>query len=204
MPKQDKVQVINQRRRRPTDSLGVSGTGMAFVPPGTITTETDNSVGATHTHRLDVVLAELGHIMLIVAADGSMVDYGFADDDGLTAALAAAAAGDVVWLPACTIAGDHVVPSGVTLRGLGRASVLTGQVTLGAGAVAQALAVIRDEDDAGDVIGVTTEGAEAAYLHDVVVEVTNATGGGYAVAAVGIGLYVYGGSLWGSTAPVRG
>ena len=95
------------------------------------------------------------------------------------------------------------VPAGVTVEGMGRASVLTGQLTLGAGAVARALAVIRDEDDAGDVIGVTTEGAAAAYLHETVVEATNATGNGYAVAAGGNSLYVYGGSLWGSTAPIK-
>lgn len=55
MPKQDKVQRINQRRRRPTDSLGVSGAGGAFVPPGTITLTTGNTVGTTHTHALDIL-----------------------------------------------------------------------------------------------------------------------------------------------------
>ena len=54
MPKQDKVQRINQRRARPTDALGVSGGG-AFVPPGTITLTTGNTVGTTHTHALDIL-----------------------------------------------------------------------------------------------------------------------------------------------------
>lgn len=203
MPKQDKVQRINQRRPRATDMLGVSAAGAAFVPPGTITAETDNSVGTTHTHKLDVDLVELGHIILIVAVDGSMVDYGVAGDDALTAALAAASAGDVVWLPACTVSGDHVVPAGVTLCGLGRASVLTGQLTLYAGAEARGLCIERDVSDAADIVGVTNGGAAVAYLVDMMVSVDNALGNGYAVSAGTGGLHVYGGSLYGSTAPVK-
>ena len=96
MPKQDKVQIINQRRRRPTDSLGVSGAGGAFVPPGTITLTTGNTVGTTHTHELDIEsLASLGlgHVLRIVAATGTVVDYGVTTEDALTGALGAGAAG---------------------------------------------------------------------------------------------------------------
>jgi len=206
MPKQDKVQIINQRRRKPTDSLGLGQAIIGGGPgdPATITLETDNSSGATHAHKLEVgALVSIGHIVLIQAATGELVDYSVADEDGLTAALAAATAGDVVWLPACEVSGDHVVPAGVTLRGLGLASVLTGQVTLGAGAEARDLAVTRDEDDAGDVVGVLAGGAAPAYLHNATVEAVNATGAGYAVAADESSLYVYGGTLIGSTAPAR-
>ncbi len=55
-------------------------------------------------------------------------------DTGLTAALANAATGDVVWLPACSISGDHVVPAGVGLVGVGRdESILTGKLTTSSG-----------------------------------------------------------------------
>lgn len=177
MPKQDKVQIINQRRRRPTDSLGVSGAGGAFVPPGTITLTTGNTVGTTHTHELDIEsLASLGlgHVLRIVAATGTVVDYGVTTEDALTGALGAGAAGDVVLLPACEVAGDHVVPAGVTLLGRGLATVLTGQLTLGAGAEGRGLYVERDEDDPDPIYGVTTgESGDDAWLVACYLVVTN-------------------------------
>jgi len=191
MPKQDKVQRINQRRTRPTDVLGVPGVGATFVPPGDITTGTENSVGATHTHKLDVELLELGHIVLLVAADGSMVDYGVATDDGLTSALAAISSGDVVKLPPCSISGAHTVPDSGTLEGYGEASVLTGALTLGAGARAQSLQVLLSEDDAGEIVGVTTSGSgDPALLRDCRIDVTNATGDVAAVKPGTVELHV--------------
>jgi len=193
MPKQDKVQRINQRRLRATDMLGVSGAGATFVPPGTCSMDTENSTGSTHVHELDIDLVELGHIVLLVASDGSTVDYGEAGDDELTAALAAATAGDVVLLPACEIEGDHTVPAGVGLVGRAWTSVLTGQLTLGAGAEARDLCVERDEDDGDEIYGVTTAdaGDDAARLVACSVSVTN-TGDAVAVTVSVVPLECWG------------
>lgn len=162
MPKQDKVQIINQRRRKPTDSLGLGQAIIGGGPgdPATITLETENTSGATHTHKLEIgALVSMGHIVLMQAATGELVDYGVATEDGLTAALAAAIAGDVVWLPAGIITGDHVAPAGVTLRGLGLASVLTGAIT-GDG-------IVQDVQRSLDYANQVLDTADHTYLGDV-------------------------------------
>lgn len=200
MPKQDKVQIINQRRRRPTDSLGVSGAGGAFVPPGTITLTTGNTVGTTHTHALDIEsLASLGlgHVLRIVAATGEVVDYGVAIEDALTGALGAGAAGDVVLLPACEVAGDHVVPAGVILVGRGRGSVLTGALWLEDGTSAESLDVVRTADDSDDLVGLLGPSSGEATARDVHVSLTH-TGMGKALGVLGMGgtLRCYGCEVW--------
>jgi hypothetical protein len=163
VPKQDKVQIINQRRRKPTDSLGLGQAIIGGGPgdPATITLETDNSSGATHTHKLEVgALVSIGHIVLIQAATGELVDYGVADDDGLTAALAAATDGDVVSLPVGVLAGDFEIPADVTVVGMGLNTVLTGTIT-GDGLL---LNVQRSLDYAGQIIST----ADHAWLGDTV------------------------------------
>lgn len=73
-------------------------------------------------------------------ADGSTIDLFDSDTAGLTLALAAWAAGDVVWLPACTIAGNFTITQ--TVYGIDRKrSILSGAITLNAGAVINNLSI---------------------------------------------------------------
>jgi len=181
----------------------------------------------------DLTINRAGNVVLLFSADGTALAEYALTDGGLTAALAAMSSGDVVKLPPCSISGAHTVPAGGTLEGCGEASILTGALTLGAGARAQNLQVLLDEDDAGEVVGVTTSGSgDPALLRDCRIDVTNATGDAAAVkpgtvelhvrncdtravsgggdsyhyAAGGANLYVEGGTTLDvilSTAPVR-
>jgi len=100
---------------------------------------------------------------------------------GFDLALAAAVDGDVVLLPAGTIDGDHTVGAGVEVCGRGRENtVLSGQVTLGDGAVLRGLSVLRAADQAGDLIGVVAPASGMAYVIGCDLRVENATGDGYA------------------------
>lgn len=51
------------------------------------------------------------------------------DDAGLEAALGAAAAGDTIWLPPGTVAGNHTIPDGIEVTGCGINTVLSGVIT---------------------------------------------------------------------------
>ncbi len=108
--------------------------------------------------------ANLGHIILVQGA-GDIVDYGVASSDNLTAALEDAVSGDVVWLPACSIDGDHVVPSGVTVHGLGTATILTGMFTLQEGAEARSLSIDREVDDASEAWGLASARSGFSYTY---------------------------------------
>jgi len=60
----------------------------------------------------DLTINRAGNVVLLFSADGTALAEYAPTDDGLTAALAAMSSGDAVWLPVCTIAGDHTVPAG--------------------------------------------------------------------------------------------
>ena len=104
-------------------------------------------------------------MILLYYADGSPAAEFAATGAGLTAALAAAASGDVLWLPAnAGISGDVTVPAGVTVMGLSRGrSILTGKITLAAGANLCNLSVLRTANDGNDLIGV--ESAAESYIY---------------------------------------
>lgn len=70
-----------------------------------------------------------GDTVLLYDSGGDPVAEFAATDGGLTAALAAATAGDVIKLPAGTIAGNHTIPAGVMVLGFGESSVLSGTIT---------------------------------------------------------------------------
>lgn len=70
-----------------------------------------------------------GDSILLYDSGGNPVAEFTATSAGLDAALAAATAGDVVLLPACTIAADHTIPANVELTGTGVNSVLSGNIT---------------------------------------------------------------------------
>jgi len=121
-------------------------------------------------------------ILLYDSGGDPLSEYAFSDA-GLTAALAAMAAGDVLELPAGTITGGPWALAHGTLRGLSREdSILDGQLTIGDATAAENLSIIRSEDDAGAIYGIV-EGAGdiTATLNNISVDVANATGAAYAV-----------------------
>jgi len=70
-------------------------------------------------------------ILLFDSGGNPLSEYEFTAT-GLDSALAAAGAGDVIWLPPGSCPGDHTIPDGVTVAGLSSlTAVLTGQITLG-------------------------------------------------------------------------
>lgn len=127
-----------------------------------------------------------GDTILLFSATGAPVAEFAPDAAGLDMALAAAAVGDNVELPICTIAGDHEIPAGVILAGLGRASALTGQLTLNSGSALRDLYVNRSANTSGNLYGVVgpTGGNEivAARISRCVIQCTQAGSGGEAYA----------------------
>lgn len=129
-----------------------------------------------------------GDTILLYDAGGAPVAEFAATDAGLTAVLAAMAAGDVVELPDVTISGGPWTVSAGTLRGHSRTgSVLDGQVTLSDGTALESLTIDRDEDEVGAIYGVV-DGGGTAKLINVTVNVANATGPAYAVYMNGGGV----------------
>lgn len=101
---------------------------------------------------------------------------------GLSAALAAANAGDIVLLPACTISGNHTVPDEVSLVGIDRERcVLTGQVTLGENSLVGELSIVRS-GSSGTVVGVEF-GNTGARITGCIISVTNSGGDAIGVQA---------------------
>lgn len=108
----------------------------------------------------------------------------------LTLAIAAATAGDTLWIPPGTWAGDVTFPAQVTGLGLSRNdTILSGQITLSDLTHLENLSIIRSENEVGAVYGVV-EGAGdiTATLTNVTVDVLNATGPAYAVYMANAGL----------------
>ena len=126
-----------------------------------------------------------GDSILLYHADGRPVAEFAPTDTGLTAALAAMAAGDgAVELPICTISGGPWTVANGTLRGMSReGSVLSGLVILSDGSALENLTIDRDEDDAGAIYGVIGPSSGSARLLDCTIRVINATGNGYAIQA---------------------
>jgi len=113
--------------------------------------------------------AVLGNQILLYhgQADAQAFD---ASADGLAAALTAAVSGDGVVLPACSITGGAwTIPSGVTLRGLGWGSLLTGAVTNNGSLIDV------------QVAGTITQGAAGAYCLRVLN--TTTSGNGFVMSA---------------------
>ncbi|MFO7740832.1 MAG: hypothetical protein R6X31_00815, partial [Anaerolineae bacterium] len=85
-----------------------------------------------------------GDTILLYDSGGNPVAEYAATSAGLDSASSAAASGDVVWLPAATISGDHTLAAGVHYIGVSRwASILTGEITLGDGTTLECCTVER-------------------------------------------------------------
>lgn len=81
---------------------------------------------------IDIVGTQVGlggDTILLYHSDLSPVEEFVATGAGLTSALAAAVSGDIVIIPAGTIAGNQTVPAGINLIGLSENSILSGTIT---------------------------------------------------------------------------
>jgi len=144
-------------------------------------------------------------IWLLDSGGGAIKDYS-ADSNGFDSANADASTGDIIWVPACTVAGDKTVTTGAKVVGESRyATIFSGQITLGASSTLENLSVVRSVDSASDHKGVVTGASGVAYLNDCDIEVTNAgAGDAYGVSVDGAGdiecwsCYLYGNSGSGS------
>jgi hypothetical protein len=96
---------------------------------------------------------------------------------GAIAALAATASGDVVELPAGTVTGDVTIPAGVTVRGMGWASIINGMVTLGDGSRLEHAQVYQSVNTSNDIIGVVGPATGEATIRDVQASITQAGSG---------------------------
>lgn len=159
---------------------GIDHDDLANVTPG------QHHAPVTEGPGIDVVSQTVGlggdTILLYDSGNNPVAEFA-ATSAGLDAASAAAGLGDVVYIHAHSISGNHTLAAGVTYRGLGRrATVLTGQITLGASTVLQGLSVTRTANDANTLIAVVGPGTGTAYVYDCDLSALQAGAGtGYAV-----------------------
>lgn len=125
-----------------------------------------------------------GDTVLLFDSGGNPLAEFAATSAGLDAASAAAAAGDVVWMPAVTIIDDHVFTAGVHYIGVSRwASILTGEITLGNATTLEICSITRTANDANDLKGIIAPAAGIARIRDCSISCTQAgAGDAYAVA----------------------
>lgn len=130
----------------------------------------------------DNVVGLGGDSILLYRGDSPVEEFE-ATDAGLTAALAAATASDdVVELPDLTISGGPWTVSAGILRGHSRfGSTLDGEVTVSTGCRLERLSVVISGDDAGALYCVELE--EDARVEGCFISMTNATGDAYGVYA---------------------
>lgn len=145
--------------------------------------------------------------VLLVDSSGLPVAEFLATDAGLTAALAAATAGDTVLLHDATITGNHSVPAGVTLAGFDRRhSILTGALTGGDEAIVANLSILLAANDGSDLVAVAgpVSQTETLRLYDCVIEATQAGAGNcYALDVNGLGtIFSWGCEISGQAAGV--
>lgn len=151
-----------------------------------------------------VTVARSGNkVLLYDAANDVLRDYE-KNGTGLTAALAAAASGDVVWLPPGTYTEDFTVPAGVTLTGSGWGTVISGEVALLDGAYITDLTVSVSESFTGKLCGITAPDSGAATAMMVAATCVNSgTGTGYAVCRGNGAIYLYDCVLNGETGDIE-
>ena len=136
-----------------------------------------------------ITIGRGGDTILIYDSAGAPIAAYAATSAGLDLASAAATAGDVVWLPAITIADDHALTAGVHYKGVSRyASILTGLITLGAGTTLECVTINRTANDANPLIGAAGPGAGVAKIRDCDITCTQAgAGNAFAVSLGGAG-----------------
>lgn len=167
-----------------------------------------------------------GYAIMVYDQSAKKIKQYSMTSDGLSAAIAAAGSGDIIYLLAGTIGSNHTIPDGVSLVGMDRKRcVLTGQITVGDSSllaevsvtrsgtgelkgvvmtgtysrVADCLISVTSSDD--DAYGVYASGGAVGYVDGCEIEATG-DGDGYAHYASGATLTVRDGSAEGSTAPI--
>lgn len=143
-----------------------------------------------HTHELD---DETGGFLWQILHFHSGVLAGVYPTSavGLDAALGVSVAGDIVYIPDCTIPGDHALIAGVALIGLSRwNSILTGLVTGADGAYLENLTVRRTASDGTNLEGIKGGLSGWLYLYSCNIEIEQSgAGNAYAINAA------YGGNI---------
>ena len=101
------------------------------------------------------------------------------------AALAAAAAGDVIILPPCSISGDLTIPAGVAVVGIGRDKcTIIGQVSLAAGSEIENLTIAPTGNSPSVIIGVSGPASGETHIYNCSIAPTNSGTGGVHAADV--------------------
>lgn len=145
-------------------------------------------------------VSRAGAGVLLYSGSGALLREYAADAMGLAIALAQAASGDIVEIPAGTITGNFTIPAGVTLKGIGWNSVIGGYVTLGVGTTIANCKVYQSVNTANDIVGISGPGAAGeCYVRDVFVELIQA-GAGKALGLLGNGT---GRLIWSGSTRVR-
>lgn len=174
--------------------LTADGSGGAAWEASTLTDGTDIHVSGN-------TIAREGRDILRFSSVGALCAEYPANETGLAAALAGAASGDIVEIPAGMIAASVTVPAGVTLRGWGWNSILNGTLTLAAGAGAEHLQVYQSVNSGDDIIGVIGPATGTAVIRDVQVSLAQA-GAGKSLGLLSNGgtLRAYECEVWATTA----
>jgi len=119
------------------------------------------------------------HAIWLLDSGGAAIKDYTADSNGFDGANAEATSGDIIWVPACTVAGDKGIDEGVKVVGASRyATIFSGKFTLDTDSSIENLTVIRSEDEASTIIAVVAPDAEGkAYINNCDVKATNAGAG---------------------------
>jgi len=142
-------------------------------------------------------------IWLLDSGGAAIKDYS-ADSNGFSSANADASSGDIIWVPACTIAGDKSITAGVKVVGASRyATIFTGQITLGVESSLENLSINRSSDDASTLKGAIGPGSSGtAYINGCDVKASNAGAGnayGISVETSGAAIECWNSYLYGNS-----
>jgi len=130
---------------------------------------------------LDIARAKVGlggDTILHYDSGGNPVAEKPATAAGFDSLLAFAASGDVIWLPARTIGGDHSITAGVKIVGMSRyATILSGQITGGASSSIENLSITRAADSADTIKGAVNPSSGTFYINGCNIVITQAGSG---------------------------
>lgn len=95
---------------------------------------------------------DIDKIWVFYASSGT--SYYSRDTDGLALAIANVTSGDKMLIPNGTFGGDTTIPAGVQVACMGINTILTGKITLSSGSTISDGTILRNADDANDLIGI--------------------------------------------------
>lgn len=118
-------------------------------------------------------------------AAGLIVERYDVSADGLTAALADAVSGDLIYMPAPSMTGDFTVPDGVTVQGLNRdRTIITGSLTCIGNAIFRSLRINVYSTSSSNKKGIVAQGNnETVTIIDCFIDVvTTSTGQAWGIS----------------------